>query len=147
MTKFTKEKLGSELEALINKELDTSLFPYVKGNSIRIGRFVVRENKKGFFLVYDTKDNKQIANTFCKTSAVALAKTLLNGEVRDVKEIERLDNIIARNFNDAIFYKHTIKTTKEEVRKFVAITRYDLASAKTREAKELLDSYIYYWDK
>ena len=52
--------------------------------------------------------------------------------------------IIARNFNDAVFYKHTIKTTKEEVRKFVAITRYDLAATKTREAKELLDSYIYY---
>ena len=144
MIKFTKEKLGSELEDLINKQLDTSYFPYVKGNSIRIGRYVVRENRRGFFLVYDTKDNKQVANTFCKTSAVAIAKTLLTGDTRDLKEIERLDDIIARNFNDAVFYKHTIKTTKEEVRKFVAITRYDLAATKTREAKELLDSYIYY---
>jgi hypothetical protein len=144
MTTFTKNKLGSELEDLINKQLDTSYFPYVKGNSIRIGKFVVRENKKGLFLVYDTTENKQIANTFCKTSAVALAKTLLHGNAKDVKEIERLDGIIARNFNDAIFYKQTIKTSKEEIRKFVAVTRYDLASEKTKEAKELLDSYIYY---
>ena len=85
-----------------------------------------------------------MAKTFCKTSAVALAKTYIKDDPRQVKEIERLDNIIARNFNDAIFYKHTIRTTKEEIRKFVALTRYDLASQKTREAKELLDSYIYY---
>ena len=85
-----------------------------------------------------------MAKTFCKTSAVALAKTYIKDDPRQVKEIERLDDIIARNFNDAIFYKHTIRTTKEEIRKFVALTRYDLAAQKTREAKELLDSYIYY---
>jgi|TARA_B110000211_G_C13960152_1_gene500195 hypothetical protein len=144
MTKYSKATLSDELEDLINKQLDTSYFPYVKGNSIRIGQFVVRENKRGYFLIYDSKENRQMAKTFCKTSAVALAKTYIKDDPRQVKEIERLDDIIARNFNDAIFYKHTIRTTKEEIRKFVALTRYDLAAQKTREAKELLDSYIYY---
>ena len=74
---------------------------------------------------------------------------LLNDETRSqlllgFEDVPRDWAMCDNDFNDAIFYKHTIKTSKEEIRKFVAVTRYDLASEKTKEAKELLDSYIYY---
>ena len=84
-------KLLKDLEHLINGSVDPSLFPYAKGNSIRIGSFIVRENKKGFFMIYDLSSNAQIAKTFCKTSAVALAKALSQGKSvgKNILEIDK----------------------------------------------------------
>lgn len=134
-------KLASELENLINNSLDMSFFPYVKGKSVRIKHVVVRETSFGF-LVFDTKENQEIAKTFCKTSALALAKNIAFERNR-ITEIKNLDKFIQKHYNDALFFKHTIRVTKDEERKFVAETRYDIAAAKTREAKEKLDRFIY----
>jgi hypothetical protein len=135
-------KLTRELEYLINKNLDTSYFPYVKGKSIRIGHVIVRETKIGFFLVFDTKANKEIAKMFCKTAAVALAKNIVRDR-NQIKTIKDLDKTIEKNYNDAVFHKHIMRVTKDETRFFVAETRYDIAAARTKKAKEELDSYIY----
>lgn len=139
--KTVPSKLATELENLINSSLDMSFFPYVKGKSVRIKHVVVRETSFGF-LVFDTKENKEIAKTFCKTSALALAKNVALDRNR-VKEIQDLDSVIQKHYNDAMFFKNTIRVTKDEERKFVAETRYDLAAAKTREAKAKLDKFIY----
>jgi hypothetical protein len=133
--------VAKELEYLINKNIDTSYFPYVKGKSIRIGHIVVRETRFGF-LVFDTTANKEIAKMFCKTSAVALAKTLVTGR-NEIRTIKQLDSAIQKHYNDALFHKHIMRVTKDETRFFVAETRYDIAAARTKKAKEELDSYIY----
>ena len=44
----------SELKALIEQGLENIPFPYVKGNSVRIGNMVVRTSKNGNF-VFDMK--------------------------------------------------------------------------------------------
>jgi hypothetical protein len=140
--KITPE-LAKELEALINRNLDTSYFPYVKGKSIRIGHIIVRETRFGF-LVFDTKNNKEVDKMFCKTSAVALAKQETSGSLSNpIEYIRKLDKEIEKNYNDAIFYKHTMRVTKDDTKFFVAQTRYDIAASKTRYAKEELDKYIY----
>jgi hypothetical protein len=140
--KITPE-LAKELEALINRNLDTSYFPYVKGKSIRIGHIIVRETRFGF-LVFDTKNNKEVDKMFCKTSAVALAKQEASGSLTNpIEYIRKLDKEIEKNFNDAIFYKHTMRVTKDDTKFFVAQTRYEIAASKTRYAKEELDKYIY----
>ena len=135
-------KLTRELEYLINKNLDTSYFPYVKGKSIRIGHVIVRETKVGFFLVFDTKANKEIAKMFCKTAAVALAKNIVRDK-NQIKTIKDLDKTIEKNYNDAVFHKHMMRVTKDDTKYFIAQTRYDIAAARTRDAKDKLDSFIY----
>ena len=121
--------IAQELEALINRNLDTSYFPYVKGKSIRIGHIIVRETSFGF-LVFNTKTNKEVDKMFCKTSAVALAKTVAKGECPSNDYIRDLDKVIEKNYNDAVFYKHTMKVTKDDTKFFVAQTRYDIAASK-----------------
>jgi hypothetical protein len=135
-------KLTKELENLINNNIDTSFFPYVKGKSIRIGHVIVRETKVGFFLVFDTKENKEIDKMFCKTAAVALAKNIIKKR-NHLSTIKKLDKTIEKNYNDAVFHKHIMKITKDDTRYFVASTRYDIAAARTRNAKEELDAFIY----
>ena len=136
-------QLAKELEALINRNLDTSYFPYVKGKSIRIGHIIVRETRFGF-LVFNTKTNKEVDKMFCKTSAVALAKLEASGKLSNpIEHIKKLDKEIEKNYNDAVFYKHTMRVTKDDTKFFVAQTRYDIAASKTKYAKEELDKYIY----
>lgn len=136
-------ELAKELEALINKNLDTSYFPYVKGKSIRIGHIIVRETRFGF-LVFNTRTNKEVDKMFCKTSAVALAKQEASGNLSNpIEYIKRLDKEIEKNYNDAVFYKHTMRVTTDDTKFFVAQTRYDIAASKTMYAKEELDKFIY----
>lgn len=138
--KITPE-LAKELEALINRNLDTSYFPYVKGKSIRIGHIIVRETRFGF-LVFDTKNNKEVDKMFCKTSAVALAKSLEKGLNCEAK-ISTLDREIEKQYNDCLFYKNTIKISKDDFKKEIARTRYDIARMRTLQAKDHLDQYVY----
>ena len=136
--------LAKELENLINNKIDTSYLPYVKGKSIRIGHVIIRETRVGFFLVFDTKENKEIAKMFCKTSAVALAKSVVNKRgCTAINRIINLDKEISKHYNDAVFYKHTMRRTKDYTKYEVAKVRYDIAAAVTKIAKEKLDTFIY----
>ena len=141
-SKKLSPSLAKDLETLINKKIDTSYFPYVKGKSIRIKHIIVRETHFGF-LVFDTKNNKEVGKMFCKTSALALAREVARGKDKHTR-IHELDKIIEKNYMDAVFHKHTMKVTKDDTKYFIASTRYDIAASKTKFAKEELDSYIYY---
>ena len=135
-------QLIKELESLLNGSIDPTMFPYAKGNSIRIGDYVVRSNKRGFYKIYNLESNKLITETFCKSSAVALAKTLARS-ASGANDIIQADKEIMKHYNDCIFYKHTIRVSKDKTRRHVAQIRYDIAKQKTLHAKSHLDRYIY----
>ena len=130
-------KVLKDLQEIIEENIDLTLFPYKKGNSIRIGDIVVRESKNNGHLVYCAKANKQIARTFSKTAAVAIAR---GGDVNDILQ---LDHDIMKHFNDCIFYRHTMKNSKNDTAKFVAESRYEISADYTQELKKKLDRYIF----
>lgn len=136
------KNLVKELEELLNGAIDPSLFPYKKGNSIRIGSFVVRSNKAGIYKVFDLEDNSMVAEMFCKTSAVALAKSLSKGNT-NCNSIYKIDKELQKWYNDCVFYKYTIRTTKDPIKQEVVRTRYDIARHMTDAARRQLDRYIY----
>ena len=134
------KQILEELQDIIEANLDATMFPYQKGNSVRIGKFIIRESKTGY-LIYDIEHNKQIAKTFCKTAAVALTKNMHKG--RDTKRVLDLDKVIEKHYNDCIFYKHTIRKTKDELKKEITSHRYEISKAVTYDAKRRLDSFIF----
>jgi len=134
------KQILKDLQEIIEDNLDPSMFPYQKGNSIRIARFVIRESRAGY-LVYDIESNKQLAKTFCKTAAIAFAKSLHKG--RDTRRVLDLDKTIEKHYNDCVFYKNTIRKTKDEIRKEITTIRYEIAKTKTSDAKKRLDSFIF----
>ena len=142
-SKKVTPQLVQELENLINNKIDTSYLPYVKGKSIRIGHIIIRETRAQFFLVFDTKENKEVAKMFCKTAAVALAKNIVQKRSDAIYRIKQLDERISKHFTDALFYKHTMRVTKDETRREVAQMRYEIAAETTKDAKEKLDTFIY----
>lgn len=136
------KRVLKELEDMINGTVDPVLFPYQKGNSIRIGSYIIRCNKKGYYKVYDCSNNTLVTETFCKTSAVALAKSLSQGK-HETKTIKQIDKDIQKWYNDCVFYRHTMQVTKDDFKREITATRYDIARHKTSAAKHQLDKYIY----
>lgn len=137
-----KTSMLDELEELIDKGLSKHIVPYVKGNSIRINKYAIRENKKGFFLVYDCQNNTQVAKTYFKTSAIAIAKNLAEGKNIISKALD-LDYKMQKHYNDAVFYQKTIKTSKDPDVRWTRRVRLEIAMDKTRMLKQDLDRFIF----
>jgi len=141
---MTSKQLINQLQKIIEANIDPSMFPYVKGNSIRIGHIVIRKNRKGY-MVFDSKNKEHIDTTFSKTAAVALAKLAVkeNYNYRTVEHIMQLDHIIEKNYQDSIFYAYTMEHSKDYVKKEVSETRFYIAQDRTQTAKDSLDSLIF----
>ena len=132
----------SELKALIEQGLENIPFPYVKGNSVRIGNMVVRTSKNGNF-VFDMKCKKQVAHTFSKTAAIAIAKNCAHGKKYIIEDVLRIDHEIEKNYNDAVFFQHSYKKSDDGLRKEVLECRLDIATTKIDKGRSRLEDYIY----
>ena len=131
-----------ELSDLINRSIDIADFPYKKGNSIRIGRYAIRKKKRAYIII-DCSTNRIIEQMFSQTAAVALAKRLAKDDMQSQIEIIRLDQQLQKNYIDCIFYSHTIKNTKDELKKQTTLDRYDVAKYRVEDATLALESHIF----
>ena len=130
------------LEDIINQGIEEVALPYVNGNSIRIKHLIIRSSKVGW-LVYNSKTHLQVARLFCKSSAVALAKSLSEGKNRK-KSITELDKVIEKNYNDCMFYKNTLEKSTDAVKRAITLDRFEISISHTKHAKKSLDRFIFY---
>ena len=117
------------------------MFPYQKGNSIRIGKYIVRSSGSSH-KVFDCETNTMISDFFSKSAAVALAKSLAKG-FANKSTIVSIDNEIQKHYNDCVFYKHTLSKSSDSFKKEITAVRLDISTHKTRNARLELDKYIY----
>tara|TARA_S200000501_G_C20404571_1_gene560738 strand:+ start:170 stop:589 length:420 start_codon:yes stop_codon:yes gene_type:complete len=135
------DNLLSDLEEIVDKGLRDSSIPYAKGNSIRIKQYVIRKSKVGY-LVYDSSKNKQIHRTQFKSVAIAIAKNLAERRNR-IDRILDIENHLAKHYNDAVFYKNTIKKTKCEATKLTRETRLQISLVEAQKMRDKLDTFIF----
>jgi hypothetical protein len=135
------ENLLNDLEEIVNRGLEDSAIPYARGNSIRIKHMVIRKSPKGY-LIYDAKENRQVTRTYFKTTAVAIAKNLAQGKDITAKAME-FDYLMLKHYNDALFYKHSIRKATDSFKREVTETRLDVAIQESRRVRSLLDQYIF----
>ena len=138
---MTTENLLHDLEEIVNKGLEDSAIPHQRGNSIRIKHVVVRKSPKGY-LIYDAKENRQVTRTFFKTTAVAIAKNLAQGKNITEKLIE-YDKSMLKHYNDAVFYKNSIKKCKDDFVREIRETRLDISIEESRRLRAQLDQFIF----
>jgi len=136
------DKLYQELEEIIEDGLTSNPLPYKKGNSIRIGKYAIRKNNKGMVLIYDCIDNSQVAKSYFMVTALAIVKNLITGKNITERAL-RLDFDMLKHYNDALFYKNTIKVSKDPDIRQTRRVRLDIALQKTRELKRDLDQFIF----
>lgn len=135
------ENALEQLESLLDDPYYMGKIPYKKGNSIRIGHYIIRKNKTGY-LVYDCVDNKKVDHFWSKSAALAYVKLDLDGKKLHT-EIKKLDKTLEKNQIDAMFYRNTIKKASEEIRKSSARVRLDIAEENAYNAKYRLIGLIF----
>jgi hypothetical protein len=138
---MTSEKLLNDLEEIVNKGLEDSAIPFAKGNSIRIKHIIIRKSTSGY-LVYDLTNNCQLARTYFKTTAVAIAKNLAQGK-NITEKVIKFDEIMLKHYNDAQFYKNSIKKSKDPVVAEIRLTRLNVAIQESKRVRNLLDQFIF----
>ena len=138
---MTTEQLLNDLEEIVNRGLEDSAIPHARGNSIRIKHVIIRKSSKGY-LIYDSKENKQVVRTYFKTTAVAIAKNLAQGN--DITETAiGFDDLMLTHYNDAIFYRNSIRNTTDAGKREIREVRLDLAIRESQRVRSLLDRYIF----
>jgi len=130
-----------QLESLLDDPYYMGKIPYKKGNSIRVGHYIIRKNKTGY-LVYDCVDNRKVDHFWSKSAALAYVKLDLDGKKLHT-EIKKLDKTLEKNQIDAMFYRNTIKKASEEIRKSSARVRLDIAEENAYNAKYRLIGLIF----
>jgi len=133
-------KIVDEIQALIDKPTDPTLFPIEKKGRILVGKYSVKQCETGY-TVFD--ENKQpVTKLETKIAAVALAK-MLNKNKTPQLEIQRLDRMIAKHTQDCVFYDQVFKTTDDRERRQDLDMKLWHARSKILDAEDKLASYIY----
>ena len=137
------QKLIKSLEQMINEaSLDETLFPIQRGNNIQIKNYRIYAFKNKYVIkTIDTKE--RVAETFCKASALAIAKNLARNKHFNINQIKYLDKKIEKHFFDSLFYRNSINNTKDSFKKEIIETRLDIAIQETAQAKNNLDRFIF----
>lgn len=129
-----------ELEDIIESNLENLTLPYKKGNSVRLGHIVIRKSKKLGYIVFDSKSNKSITNTFSISAALAVAKAAT--QKTPIYGIMKYDSIIEKNYNDSQFYSHIINGNASEPRKNAIASLLEISNTRVDAAKTALDKFI-----
>src|SRR6056297_1933205 len=133
-------KIIDEIQALLDKPTDPTLFPVEKKGRILVGRYSVKQTSTGY-TIYN--ENKQaIAYLETKIAALALAK-MLNKPRSSQLEIERLDRMIAKHTQDCVFYDQVFKSTDDIERRQDLDMKLWHSRSKILDAEDKLASYIY----
>jgi hypothetical protein len=137
------QKLIKSLEQMINEaSLDETLFPIQRGNNIQIKNYRIYAFKNKYVIkTIDTKE--RVAETFCKASALAIAKNLARNKHFNINQIKYLDKKIEKHFFDSLFYRNSINNTKDSFKREIIETRLDIAIQETAQAKNNLDRFIF----
>jgi len=137
------QQLIKSLEQMINEaSFDETLFPVQRGNNIQIKNYRIYAFKNKYVIKsIDTRE--RIAETFCKASALAIAKNLAKNKRFDISKILYLDKKIEKHFFDSMFFKNSIEKSKSSIKKGVIETRLDIAIQETASAKNILDKFIF----
>ena len=136
------ERTLQQLEDIVTNSKYLAKIPYQKGNSIRIGKYVIRKNKSGY-LIYDCQSHEQKTSTWSKSAALALVKGWEESR-SNAPVIRRLDKIVEKNELDAMFYRNTVNKSSDKSRILSAQTRLDIANELIYDARvKLADMIIY----
>lgn len=129
------------LEDIIENGIRNTPLPFKKGNSIRIGNVVIRQNKNDDYVIVDVEQNKTVGTTLTLRGALALSKSYK--KLRKITTIKTLDRKYFKNYNDCVFYKATIANTKDDFKKSIVKDRLEMAQDEMFATAKSLEDIIF----
>lgn len=130
-----------ELKSIVNRNIHDYLIPDQQGNTIRIGFMIIRYSKSAGYLVFDSKKQTQVANTYSKYAALAFCKRYMLG--KDTRKVLLLDKRIEKNETDIMFFQNTIDKSQSDIRKSIATDRKVNCEVLSDTAKRQLEFLLF----
>lgn len=142
---FDIKQTAQDLEQMVTDVVTKQgIFIPISKDVIRYKKYVIKRRDDGQWMVFHTEPKKKhLATTFLKVSALAICKLDEKRLTMKVDEVLRTDRYFAKHYIDSLHYKNTIKITKDVERQDIAQWRYELAHARAKHAKELIDRVFY----
>lgn len=135
--------LAKEIEDIVNKGLESTILPYVNGNTIKIKNYVVQYKNDGEYTVYNSNTNEIIACTRFKSSAIAIAKRIASGFTGLTREIVMYDIELSKHCNDAIFYRNAMRNSKDSMTREIRSMRLEQAISRSRNVRRKIERHIF----
>jgi hypothetical protein len=130
-----------QLQSIIDNGIKNNPLPYRKGNSIRIGKIVIRESSTQGYIIFDSELSQKVAIAGSLRGAIAVAKKYMQNQ--DYQQAKFLDMRYVKYLNDSVFYKETVAKSKDPVRKFIAQDRLDIAEDEMLATSKSLEDIIF----
>ena len=142
---FNLRETAHELEGMLKDiALKSGIFVPISKDLIRYKKYsIIRLSDGSWGVFHNDVKKRHIANTFLKVSAFTVCKLHEKHQTARIQEVERNDRIFEKNYMDSLIYKNTYKRTADLVIKDTALWRYELAHAKAKHAKQIIDSAFY----
>jgi hypothetical protein len=142
---FDIKQTAQDLERMVTDVMTKQgMFIPISKDVIRYKKYIIKRHNDGQWTVLHTEPiKKHIATTFLKVSALAICKLNEKRLSMKVDEVLKADHYFAKHYIDSVHYKHTMKITKDIEKQDIAQWRYELAHARAKQAKELVDRVFY----
>jgi hypothetical protein len=139
------KQTAQELEGMLkDMVLNSGVFVPISKDIIKYKKYtVIKLPDNTWAVFYNDVKKKHIANTFLKVSAFAVCKLHEKHQSRRISEIEFQDKIFEKNYVDSLIFKHTYKKTQDNMTRDTALWRFEIAHAKAKHAKEVIDRLFY----
>lgn len=137
--KIDKSKVAKKLEQATKKVLSKNLFFSVKKKTGLYDIVEASSRQPVFKDVMLPETARRIVKTLSTTPKKKIPNTVLIIE----KALHRYQRHVTKHYNDLIFYKHTMKTTKDTTKFYSTESRAEIAIMSLRNAKESLHSHIH----
>lgn len=126
------EKLENYLSEEFKKKLPIAVLP---NGALVYENFIVKKTKNNQWALYQARGFK--IDTFnLKACALMAAKYYSKNRLTDYNEVVNLDQFYQRNATDADIFKHRYDTTKDLVRKDLALWRWEITTARAKATKQ-----------
>ena len=142
----TKSSHKNINKADVAKRLETATKHVLQKNI-----FFSVKNKNGFFDIVDATTKKPVlVDVFLPETArhivdvlIKTSKKRASYNIHSIKKtLDKYQPETIKHFNDLIFYKYTMKTTKDREKFFIVETRADIALMRLRDLKKDMHSRL-----
>lgn len=142
---FEDQIISENIDALIyDIAVRAGVFVPVNERSYRYKNYMVLQGPDGLWHVFSLNPRKRfLQSTFLKITAFAACKLHEKRDNRRLAEISSADTELQKHYTDSRFYRNTYKRTKDPVLRDTAHWRYEIAYAKVKKTKAIIDHIFY----
>lgn len=129
------KKQAEKLEYLLEEELKNIPLVVLSTNVLAYKKYKIKQNKQGHWVLFDQQGDA-VDFFRIKTTASLAAKFYDQTNFRKYNEVKILDGQYWNTNNDALFFEHKYKNTKDLDKRDLFMWRWELSKGRAQRYKQ-----------